>query len=76
MFRGEMGVFAGQDLTGIGHEIFHHFRGGERDLVRGDGLRGGFGGAHGFKLEVRSLLKLTYCQRHIFPRIKACSQSS
>lgn len=49
MLRGKMGVFARQDLAGVGHEMAHDFRRSERDLGRGEGLRGGFGGAHGFK---------------------------
>ena len=65
VFRGEMSVLAWQDLAGIGHEILHHFRSGERDLIRGEGLRGGFGSAHGFNLDRRTLAGSGYCQRHI-----------
>jgi len=34
LLRGEMGVSARQDFAGVGHEMAHHFRGGEGDLLR------------------------------------------
>jgi hypothetical protein len=46
LLGGQVGVFARKDLTGVGNEVAHGLGRGERNVLRVDGLLGGFGRAH------------------------------
>ena len=51
VFGGEVGVFARQDLAGVGHEMAHHLGRREGNFGGREGLLGGCGGAHGDRKE-------------------------